>query len=102
MEINFVKRDDNSAEIFVSGRVDTVTAPEFEKRVLEYTTRFNSIIINMADTIYISSAGIRAVKRVYVAMNARKGKLQFINVNESVYDVLNMTGMARFLDIVRA
>ena len=101
MDIYFVKIDEESAEIQVFGKIDTNTAPEAEKRILSYTTRYKNIIINMADCQYISSAGIRVVKRIYVAMKASSGTLKFTNVNDMVYDVLNMTGMAKFLDIER-
>ncbi len=98
MDIKLVEKD-GGAELRLVGRLDTNTAPEAEKLILSLCEKYDSLTINMDQLEYMSSAGIRSVKRFYVAMKNKGGKLCFTNVGASIYEVLEMTGYSAFLNL---
>ena len=84
--------------ITVSGRVDTVTAPEFEAGL-----KFGDatcVVIDLANVPYMSSAGLRLLLSAHKTMIARGGELQLANVQEAVRDVLDITGFSDILTLV--
>ena len=89
--------EDSTLIMKVSGRLDTITAPELEKELssacLDGITK---LIMDFSDLEYISSAGLRVL---LLAAKKMKGNGSFVvrNVNEIVKEVLDVTG---FLDIL--
>ena len=84
--------------IAVSGRVDTVTAPE-----LEAGLKFGDatcVVIDLANVPYMSSAGLRLLLAAHKQMIAKGGELQIANVQESVREVLDITGFSDILNLV--
>ena len=80
----------------VSGRLDTMTAPELESAITENITGVTEMILDFSDLEYISSAGLR-VLLVATKMMKGKGRLVIQNINETVKEVFEVTG---FLDIL--
>ena len=87
-------------ELLLEGRLDAVTSPEAEEILLQMTERFEKLILNMEGLQYISSAGLRVLKKVYMASVKRNGELELHHVNKMVMEVLEMTGFAGLLRIV--
>jgi len=84
--------------IAVSGRVDTVTAPE-----LEAALKFGDatcVVIDLANVPYMSSAGLRLLLSAHKMMLGKGGELQIANVQESVREVLDITGFSDILTLV--
>ena len=97
MEIK-TKAEGNKLTIAVSGRVDTVTAPE-----LEAGLKFGdaeSVVIDLKDVPYMSSAGLRLLLTAHKTMLAKGGELQIANVQPSVREVLDITGFSDILNLV--
>ena len=95
MEIR-TKAEGSKLTIAVSGRVDTVTAPE-----LEAGLKFGdatSVLIDLGNVPYMSSAGLRLLLTAHKTMLAKGGELKIANVQPSVKDVFDITG---FSDIFR-
>ncbi len=82
----------------VSGRVDTVTAPEFESQVKNSLEGINNLRLDFSGLDYISSAGLRVILSLQKIMN-KQGKMVICNVNETVQDVLEVTGFSEILTI---
>ena len=83
------------------GRIDALTSAEFEKALMEAIDESPNLIIDLQETEYISSSGLRAF------LAARKkisntGAFSIINVNEDVMDVFDMTGFTDMFRIERA
>lgn len=91
-----LKRDNSTLIITVSGRVDTTSAPELEKFILENTEGVTDLVLDLADMPYTSSAGLRVLLKAQKLMNSQ-GSMKLINVQEDVMEVLDMTG---FTDII--
>jgi len=99
MEIVTTKSND-VLSIAVSGRLDTITAPEFEKKILELVTPENQkIILNCADLSYISSSGLRVILMTLKKVKANNGKLIICSLQESIKEVFNICGFTSLLTI---
>ena len=87
-------------ELVLTGRLDSVTSEEAGKVLDELTERFDCLILNMKDLDYISSAGLRLIKRAYMAMRRKGGSLKLKNVNKMVMEVFEVTGFAGLLQFI--
>ena len=97
MEIK-TKTEGTKLTIAVSGRVDTVTAPE-----LEAGLKFGDatcVVIDLGGVPYMSSAGLRLLLTVHKTMLGKGGELQIANVSPSVKEVLDITGFSDILNLV--
>ena len=84
--------------IAVSGRVDTVTAPE-----LAAALKFGDatcVVIDLANVPYMSSAGLRLLLAAHKKMLGKGGELRIANVQETVREVLDITGFSDILNLV--
>ena len=84
----------------ISNRLDSEYAPEAEKICTEAINRYISdnpqmqtFVIDLEDCAYISSAGIRVLMVLNKICKNPGSKFRVINVQEEVFEVLNMTGM---------
>ena len=84
-------------ELVLEGRLDTLTAPEAEEVFNQTAERFDKVILNMRDLEYVSSAGLRTLKRLHMAMKKKNGNLVLTNVRKMVMEVFEMTGFAGLL-----
>ena len=83
--------------IAVSGRVDTVTAPE-----LEASLNFGDatcVVIDLAGVPYMSSAGLRLLLAANKTMVGRGGELQIANLQDDVREVFDITGFSDILTL---
>ncbi len=99
MDMKLVNHGDNG-ELFIVGRLDSNSTPEAEEVFNQLAERFQSLTLNLEKLDYISSSGLRALKRLHVSMAKKGGSLELKNVNKMVMEVLEMTGFAGLLKIV--
>ena len=98
MTIKLVKRD-FEGELLLEGRLDSHSAPEVEDIFTDVAGRFDTVILNMAGLEYVSSAGLRIIKNLHIAMKKRGGELRLRRVNKMVMEVFEMTGFSGLLSI---
>ena len=91
--------DGNSIIVSVSGRLNTGTAPELDKELSEVVQGTDSIVLDLQDLAYISSAGLRVVLSTQKAMNRKQGSLVVRNCKPEILEVFEMTGFVDFLTI---
>lgn len=94
------KLEGNKLTITVSGRVDTITAPEFEKYINENIESITELILDLKDMSYTSSAGLRVILKAQKLMSAQ-GSMTLINVQDDVMEIFDMTGFSDILTIER-
>ena len=99
MTIKLINRG-AEGELLLDGRLDAVTSPEAEEIFLQMADRFEKLILNMDKLQYISSAGLRVLKKTYMATIKKNGTLELSHVNKLVMEVLEMTGFSGLLKIV--
>ena len=97
MEIK-TKSEGTKLTFAVSGRVDTITAPE-----LEAGLKFGDatcVVLDLENVPYMSSAGLRILLTAHKTMLGRGGELMIANVQPSVREVLDITGFSSILNVV--
>lgn len=97
MIIEIVKGKEETV-LMISGRLDTNTAPVLEKTIREDIRENATLVLDMKELEYISSAGLRVLLSAQKRMQ-RNGAMKLIHVCEIVKEVLELTGFADILDI---
>lgn len=85
-------------DLKLEGRLDTNTTPVVENLMKDALTGIHTLVIDCAALAYISSAGLRLLLSMQKTMNAQ-GAMALEHVNESVMDVLEITGFSDILTI---
>ena len=79
---------------YVSGRVDTQTAPQLETELKEAFTE-KEVELDFADLTYISSAGLRVLLKLLRAVE----QLSIRNVGPGIYDILKVTDFTEIVSV---
>ena len=98
MEVKFNKQD-STLTVAISGKIDTVTAPELDTKLQENLSGIKNLILDFAAVDYISSAGLRVILMTNQMMEDVEGEMTIKNVNEDVRDVFEMTGFDSLLNL---
>ena len=95
-----ITKNTNASELTVSltGRLDTVTAPELEKELKASLDGATALIIDMAALEYISSAGLRVLLSAQKTMN-KQGEMKVVHVGETIMEIFEVTGFSDILTI---
>ena len=96
MTIKVIKRE-NGADYLLIGRLDSVTAPEVEELLLQAAVDCKELTLDLKDLDYISSAGLRVIKKIYVSSSKQGHSFVIKNTKELVMEVFQMTGFAGIL-----
>lgn len=97
MEIKKIQ-DGSALTVYLSGRIDAVTALELDKNISSTLGGITDLTIDLADLEYISSAGLRTLLKLQKRMD-KQGAMRIKNIRENVREVLDMTGFSGFLTI---
>ena len=89
-------------EVMLEGRITAENATELEKALLSLVDRFEIITLNFRDVKYISSAGLRVLKVLFVQMKKRSGEMKLKEVNEMIMEVFELTGFAGVFGLRRS
>jgi len=82
----------------IEGRLDTTTAPQLEEVVVAAAAEAKELVLDCEALAYVSSAGLRVILKAQKLMN-RKGTLKLTHVNETIMEVLDITGFSDILTI---
>ena len=95
-----IEKNRHGTELTVAldGRLDTVSAPNFEAVVKNDLAGVESLILELKKLQYTSSAGLRVILLAQKTMN-KQGEMILKNVSEGVMEVFEMTGLADLLTI---
>ena len=92
--------EQNFGIVSINGRLDAVTADEFQKKCMLYIEQGNiHLIIDMADLDYISSAGLRSLLTIAKKMKTCAGTLCLCGLNGLIEDVINLSGFSNLIPI---
>ena len=97
MTIEIVKGKEETV-LMISGRLDTNTAPVLEKTIREDIRENATLVLDMKELEYISSAGLRVLLGAQKKMQ-KIGSMKVMHVCPEVMEVLEMTGFADILVI---
>ena len=88
----------NMAEWKLTGWLDTQSAPELEAELRDLAPEITSLVLDLSEVEYISSAGLRVLLAAHKNM-VKKGGMKVLHVNEVVQEVFEVTGFADILTI---
>lgn len=78
----------------IKGKIDSNNAAEWERTLLET----KPTVLDAAELEYISSAGLRVLLRLAKST----GELTLVNVRPEVYEILDVTGFTKLLEVRKA
>ena len=98
--LNIQKSVENgSASFALSGRLDTMTAPELEKALTESLSGVSELTLDFENLDYVSSAGLRVLLSAQKLMS-KQGGMKLVHVNETIMEIFEVTGFSDILTIV--
>ena len=83
----------------LSGRLDAVTAMQFDKAWKESMEEAKTLIVDMSDLVYVASAGLRSLMMTQKKMDQKGGSMKILHVQPQVMEVFRLTGFDEFLTI---
>ena len=91
--------DGDRLTLQLEGRLDTGTAPQLEKELGDNLSGVNTLVLDLKDLVYISSAGLRVVLAAQKRMK-KQGKMTVKNVCGDIMEVFEITGFVDILTIL--
>ena len=98
--IEVVQSSHSALVLRVSGRINALTANEFEAEALGAAGRSHSnVVMDGAEIVYISSAGLRAVLRVSRTLRSVNRDLHICGLRPHIREVFRIIGFDRVIPI---
>ena len=92
MEIQ-TRKEKSTVIVTVKGRMDALTAPEFEKNLSDLISKGETLfLLNFAGLEYISSAGLRSILATSKNLKEKRGKILFTGLQGPVEEVFKISG----------
>ena len=91
--------DDSKLTVGLSGRLDTVTAPDLEAQLKGCLEGVSELILDLNELEYISSAGLRVLHATHKSLSAGGRRLVIRGANDLVREVFEVTGFTGILNI---
>jgi len=96
----YARREGKGLVVSVAGRLDAVSAPDFEKRLLEFVDQGNTIVVIDGGRLnYISSAGLRSILCVSKRLKQGNGILSVAALTGVAKNVFEISGFNAILAI---
>ena len=99
LEVNTIKVND-VVVLKLLGNLDTNTAPDAESKINNWLDEgTQKMIINLEQTNYVSSAGLRIFLATAKKITASGGVLKLCGANDVVQEILDISGFSTILDV---
>ena len=96
-------RENGNQRVEVGGRLDTHTYGELDDRLtLVLAAKVQSLVLDLAQLDYISSAGVRSIFRARKLLAARSGTLVIANAQPQVQKVFDIVKAVPLSEIFRS
>ena len=92
-------RDGKKLTIAIEGRLDTLTAPDFEEALIPELNGIETLVFDLRDLAYISSAGLRVMVSAAQILDDQDGEIKTLNANKDVKNIFNITGLMGALGV---
>ncbi len=99
MELN-VKNEEKGTLVSVTGRMDAVSSPEFEKELGRLIDEGNiNFVVDLTELYYISSSGLRSVLVTAKKLKGKNGKILLASLQAVVKEVFEISGFSTIIPI---
>lgn len=96
MELTITNKD-GSTIIKLSGSLDGTTVNEAQEKILPLISGSDgSMVLNMEECNYVSSAGLRLLLMAAKQLSTKNGVLALSGLSAEIQDVMEMTGFSNF------
>ena len=86
--------------ISIIGKMDSTTAPQAEEEInILLDKKVEKMVVNLKETTYVSSAGLRVFLATAKKMTAAGGAVKFCSPNDIVKEILDISGFTAILDV---
>lgn len=92
-------QEGSAVTLQVEGRVDTNTSPELQKAILEAFQTAEKLTLDLAQVVYVSSAGLRAILLGQKTASSKGASMELTHVAPTVKAVLDSVGFSRILTL---
>ncbi len=100
MDITDGGKKGNAKIISVRGRMDAVSAPDFEKRLGDWMDEGEThFVVDLGELDYISSAGLRSFLVAAKKLKAKDGQILLAALQETVKEVFEISGFSSIIPI---
>lgn len=94
------RKEKNAIVVSVNGRINAVTAPDFETRISETMAGGEKfLVINLEGLEYISSAGLRVILSTAKKLKAQQGDIYLVSMQDTVKEVFELSGFHQIFKI---
>ena len=81
-------------------RIDGNNAPEVQEEIMALITgEGGDVVVDLSETKYISSAGLRVLLSAHKKLKSAGGRFTLRGVSPTVREILDVTGFSGFLEI---
>jgi len=88
-----VRKEEKALIVSVDGRMDAVSAPEFEKTCNEWIAKNElTLVVDFKDLDYLSSAGLRSLLVIGKKLKAENGSIRLAALKDIIKDVFSISG----------
>lgn len=89
------KKNGDALVVMVSGRMDAITAPEFDAQCQGWIDASETkIVVDLSGLEYISSAGLRSILAAAKKVKGAQGELLFSGLSGMVEEVFSVSGFS--------
>jgi anti-anti-sigma factor len=86
--------------VSVAGRLDAVSSPDFDRELgLMMDEGENSLVFDMNELEYISSAGLRSFLKIAKQLKAKSGKIALGSLQDIVNQVFEVSGFNQIIPV---
>ncbi|HZQ08568.1 MAG TPA: STAS domain-containing protein [Anaerolineae bacterium] len=90
----------NVQVISVGGRVDGYSAPQLDEALQNaLKAKHYKIVVDLKDTEFLSSAGMRALLKARLEAQDQRGELRLANPSQFIMDALKLVGLEKLFKI---
>ncbi|MCP4375908.1 MAG: STAS domain-containing protein [bacterium] len=90
---------DDAVVIQPTGRLDSISSPEFERILLAKITDQSRLIVDFSKLDYISSAGLRVILVGAKRIDSVNGKILLCGMKEVIKEIFEVSGFLKILKV---
>jgi anti-anti-sigma factor len=90
-----IQKENNATIISVTGRMDAVASPGFEKQLANLIEHGEKdLVIDLGELEYISSAGLRVILTTVKKLKEKEGRLYLCALQDTVKEIFEISGFS--------
>ncbi len=90
LQIHIDPPSNGSQRVALGGRLDTHSYAEFDRQLEPLLPGMQSLLLDLSELVYISSAGIRSIFRARKALAGHSGKVLVLNPQPQIQKVFDV------------